>query len=225
MIKNSLTILLILLIFGCQIEDESTDLRVRVVFEAINSGELSSKVYLEGDDGQAVNGAMVYILSPSNIMTLLDFDYGVGCYTADLGFPEDGEYEIIVNSVAYETVNQLIPFKTLGSELSITILQDSMGNNALIGQTLDINNSFSFSWEAIEDITAYIVTLNKPDGTNYSLTTIDNTVLIDSEDMDLIGNYSINIKAQYISGDPLFINNNYYAVNELESSRYYFNAQ
>lgn len=202
--------------------DVSTTIVVRSVLESLSSGNLNSKVYLEGSDGQAVNGALVYILTPANEINLLDFDYSIGCYTTTLGASQSGVYSITIESRAYDTVTQNIEYVSLGSQLNFTAIQDEIGADALKGDNIGLNRKIYISWDDVETASAFSIILTKPDGSSYTVSVTENSTLIDAEEISEEGNYSVYVNAQYISGDPFFEDSDYYAVNELKSSTFYF---
>ncbi|QEN04432.1 hypothetical protein EW093_06880 [Thiospirochaeta perfilievii] len=221
--KKLLTLFLVILL-SCDLDDKIDEptLKIRSVLEVSTTSEIKAKVYLEGVNGQAINGALVYILTPYNQMNLLDFDYDIGCYTAFLGSPITGTYSIAVESRAYKDLTREIDFVNLGEDLDFILIQDDSGHDALYGQDISLNGKLSITWDILNNISLYQVKVTKPDGTVYEVSTIENSVLLDNSVLDVKGNYSIQLLAQYIYGDPLFQSFDYYAVNELYSSRFYF---
>jgi hypothetical protein len=214
--------LFVFILLSCNVSEESLSMGIRSVIESDSTNNMVAKVYLEGADGQAINGSLVYIITPSNEINLLNFNYDIGCFTESLGSPQSGNYIIKAESRAYGSSTQDIQFESLGSSIEFMIFQDDSGSDALLGDNLNFDSSFSIAWTSIEPVTVYTFILVKPDGSIYNVSTSESSVLINREEINSSGNYSVQITAQYISGDPLFIDFDYYAVNELKSSRFYF---
>lgn len=216
-------LILITLLCCCSLEEAEDPLTVpgiRTIVEHSNSDRYKVYVFLEGNDGQSVTGALVYLVNNNNTHSLLQYDFTEGCYTLEPDYLESGTYNIVVKSRAFKESREEIVFSRVSESPTIEILQDSIGNNALTGDYLTKNRDISISWEGIENTTSYTLSIFISGSLVNTIVTTENNYILSG--LDKSGSYSISIKAQAINGDPLFIEKSYYTVSERVSSNIYW---
>ena len=57
-----------------------TDECVRIYFSSPYNDKVEAKVYIEGADGNIVNGALVTVRDSLNTVNILDYNFQQGCY-------------------------------------------------------------------------------------------------------------------------------------------------
>ena len=219
-----LLIVPVMIISGCDSNNEGFSLEPRIALET-GGIYFSARVFLEGPEGQAVTGAIVYVVSPSNAVTLLEYDYTRGCFAGTPGTPQNGVYSFVVDSRAYGITERQVPFSTLDGSPSITAFSGSDGANVLSGSSIAAGTSASIDWNGVAGATVYRIELEKVSGTVIQYSTESTTLLLGPEVFSNTGNYAVSVTAQYIAGDPLFRDDDFYAANQKEGSTLYFEVE
>jgi hypothetical protein len=217
---------IILLMIGCAYGPAAYGYKTRAILEPAADGvNLEARVYLEGSESQNIDGAFVYVKSPGNELTVLNFDYNKGCYTAKLGNPMDGDYHVEIDSYAFGIESMHIPYSTMDQSFSISSIQDELGNEVLQGEILAVQQKIAVIWPLVESASVYKIILTDPDSNRIHLSTSDNSTVLQKDWFEVAGNYSLQVEAQYLAGDPFFSEYDYCAVNAVSTSRLYFQVQ
>ena len=199
---------------------------VRIVIETLTGQASNAKVYVEASDGNLLTGARVVIHNSSFAASLMDFSFTEGAYTSTIPPSSDGKYTVTVqSSVLEEKFTQTVVHYILTESPQITLLQDELANSALSGATLEVGKNVNIEWSASPYATVYQVRIRK-DGTEVLVQTVSGTsVSIAPSDISLAGAYTVSITAQFVEGDPLLENSNYYSFSEKVASSVLFLTQ
>ncbi len=71
----------------------------------------------------------------------------------------------------------------------------------------------------------YRVEIEDGSGAVVQSSSTSTSLLLDSSFFETAGSYCISVTAQYIAGDPLFRESDYYAVNEEDGASLYFEVE
>jgi hypothetical protein len=192
-------------------------LAARVSVESEKTDTADIRVYLEGNDGNLVTGALVIVKSEQNTALKLDFDYTEGVYADSYPIPPDGRLYIEIRSALLnEPMKLSILHKPVLVRPAVQTLQDESGKSALYGQSLQYDLVKQLGWNNCGDGIAYQVIIKDAFGIVYEKTTEALTIDIPAKSIPPGTGYTVQIIAQKINGDPFFITNNYYsaAVNK-----------
>ncbi len=227
--KYTLCVLLISLgLTGCSLAQQDSDrsVNIHMILESRESYNGRASVYLEGPDGNYLTGSRVMIENSGGAVNLLHFDIDAGCYEGEIPYSADGHYTVLVDGTLLDTpYSKTIDHYVLRESPDITLLQDSSGASALSGESLGTGNEIRLSWKKSSQATVYQICLYKNGSLVHLETSPENTAIIQGEVLSGEGNYSCQIKAQYIGGDPLLRNQNYYSYSEKGGSSLYFSEE
>ena len=213
---------------GCSMAQEDSDrsVNIHMVLESRGSYNGRAYVYLEGPDGNYLTGGRVMIENSGGVVNLLHFNIDEGCYEGEIPFSADGQFSLLVDSALLDRpYRQKIDHYVLTESPDITLLQDSSGASALSGESLGIGRDIRLSWKKSAHATVYQIRLYKNGILLHSETSTENSSIILGKNLSGEGNYTCQIKAQYIGGDPLLRNQNYYSYSEKGGASLYFSEE
>lgn len=214
-----------LLFYGCSVTDTSSDSdpTIRIVIESLASQASTAKVYVEASDGNLLTGARVVISNSSLVASLMNFSYTEGAYTSAIPPSADGKYTVSVQSAALKKdFTQTVDHYILSESPQISLLQDELANSALSGASLVVGKSVNIEWSVSSHATVYQVRIKKG-GTEVCVQSVSGTsVNILSSNIGAAGAYTVAITAQFVAGDPLLDDDNYYSFSEKEGSSVLF---
>lgn len=198
---------------------------VRIYAEG--SGSLSGincSVAVEGNDGNSVSGAYVYIKQGNNNITELEYDIETGKYSIH-GLEIDTSYiDVYIRTNLYASVlSYRIPIRSISSSVSITSFQEQSGNSVLHGGKLNPDEDIVISWTHQTGADLYIVNVKNALKTIYSASTTSGTIIIPEGSLPS-GNHYVEIIAQNIDGDPEYASTNYCSVFSFAGSKVNFNV-
>ena len=206
-------VVLTITLVSCQHEVKS-EMQVRTIIESFKNGDATLSVYLEGPDGNTVDGAMIVVKDSSNSVFTISFDPQFYCYYATTPVPADGWFHITVHSVlldsplVYEILHKQAPTAPI-----VTEFRDSSGNSALSGQVLSRDSNLQLAWEPLLDGAVYRVTISDSFGVLYSDSTTSSVIILPPIPLDGASWLNYQVIAQLIHGDPFFKTTNYYSVS------------
>jgi hypothetical protein len=91
---------------------------------------LNVKVFLEGQDGYALNAAKVVLTAPDASSSLLTYNADSCCYKVSLSSPPSGTYSVKAESLGLSEEKTLsIPFTALPAKPVIHDLSDATGKS------------------------------------------------------------------------------------------------
>ena len=219
--KNNLFFFMIILILlnSCSFQNGETNLFVRVKVSSEYNKDIDFKVYLENEAGQAVNCAVVTVVSDSGISSILEFNNTFQCYCGSVNGIDKDEYKIIVKSnlmKGYYTMK--IPHLRLSEKPYVLIFNDSEGNSVLSGKPVNKNKQVQIAWNEIDDEdVVYQVIVKDSMNVKWQASVKSNNVIIPAGTFES-GTYYLSIKAQKAYGDILFATENYYSVSNCSGS-------
>lgn len=202
---------------------------VRISLVSPYNDMVEAKVYIEGDDGNIINGAVVSIKDSSNTVSILDYNYQQACYYKLIEKPSTDEYTITVNSNLFESPKiYTIPH---------IFLKDSIDYNSIemvnqIGQSFQKYDSFittypiRITWSSVIENCTYKITIKTPLKTLYESTTNNKTIELPANIIPAGTTYVyLQIQQQKSYGDVLYENANYFSVSVYSTSNITFNVQ
>jgi hypothetical protein len=203
----------------------SPGLAARVSVESEKTDTAAIRVYLEGNDGNLVSGALVIVRSGQNASMKLDFDYTGGVYAGDYPLPPDGKLYVEVRSVLLdEPINLNILHKPVTIQPAIQTFQDADGNSALHGQHLQYASKMQIGWNSCGEGIVYQAIIKDAFGVVYSKATEALMIEIPADIIPAGMGYTAQVIAQRIEGDPFFITHNYYSAAVNKGSLMIFNV-
>jgi hypothetical protein len=200
-------------------------LSARVSVESEKTDTADIRVYLEGNDGNLVTGALVIVKSEQNTTLKLDFDYTGGVYTGGYPIPPDGKLYIEIRSVLLsEPMKLSVLHRPVPVRPVVQTFQDESGKSALYGQPMQYDLVKQIGWNDCGEGVVYQVIIKDAFGIVYTKSTEALTVDIPAGNIPPGAGYTIQIIAQKIDGDPLFITHNYYSAAVNKGSLVSFNV-
>lgn len=224
--RKSIFFLVMFLFLACSnMTDNMGKLSVRVNIMSEYSKDVSFKVYLENNSGQAVNAAVVLVTNKNGITEILDFDNTMQCYTGTMNGIEEDVYEITVNSNLLDKPYIVsVPHTRLINKPVFSSISDSQGNNVLRGEALNKDKKIQISWIPLKEGVTYQVIVKNALNIKWMDSVSSSTVVI-PENVLAKGSYYIFINAQESFGDIFYSTNNYYSVSNISSSTVSFSVE
>jgi hypothetical protein len=218
-LKYFVLFLVLAIYVSCSLTEDASEkdgvLNLKISLESIQNQESTAKVFLQGADGDQVTGSTVIIVNNQGVVNLLPFSFNQGCYSGDIPLSTDGEYTIMVDSLlVQEPLMQEVQHPILTDSPDILVLENPLGESALQGETLLLEQGLQIGWSAVENATVYQVALYYQ-GTICHIGSVSGTALtLTADDLSGAGMFSCCVKAQYIGGDGLLLSENYYSYSE-----------
>lgn len=202
---------------------------VRISLASPYNDKVEAKVYIEGEDGNIINGALVSIKDSSNTVNILEYNFQQGCYYKLIEKPSNGQYIVTINS-------RLLSSPAVFT-ISHTYLESSIDYKAIemvnkIGQNFQNYDSFDteypirVTWPSTEDDCTYKITVRTPLEILYETSTNNKTIEIPAETIPAGTAYVyLQIQQQKSYGDVNFEKANYYSVSVYTTGNINFNVQ
>jgi len=237
-LKTLFFLLFILILTSCSDEPKNNDtynidfqlpdnylFYPRISVDATSGGLLHFTVQVEGVNGNAATGIFVMVKDTVNRTQILRLNTDNYCYTGsmqDIG--NINLYTVILSSNYLKNdISVDVPYLRFQNKPAITMFRDEFGSSVLSGMSLNENKDVQVAWSSCGENTVYQINIRTSLQNIYTTTTDDLTVTIPGGALKQ-GSYLINIKAQKISGDPLFKDYNYYSVTTENSMDIAFNV-
>ena len=173
------------------------------------------RVFLEGSDGNEVTGARASATSPGGSVQTLGFNLQEGCYFGS--FPESlsGTYKVnILSTLLGEQAKEVgVKHTVLDEAPSVTQCVDSDGHNGLLGQSLVASEAVDIHWNPVGNATVYTIAVNQGAIQKWSTTTSDPLVSVPAGVLSA-GNYTLQVNAQWIQGDPYLQTSTTYSASQ-----------
>lgn len=200
-------------------KDGDREINMRIALESVKNEGNHVRVFLEGKDGNFLTGSTVIIVNSQGVVNLLGFSFEKGCYIGEIPFSVDGIYKIMVDSVLMRnTLVQEINHYILLEDSEIQVLQNPQDLSALEGETLDIAKGLQIGWSSVEHATVYQIMLYYEGNLCYLGTASSTSLTLEPEQLKGSGLYTCQIVAQYISGDALMLQENFYSFSQTSGS-------
>ena len=206
-----------------------TDECVRIYFSSPYNDKVEAKVYIEGADGNIVNGALVTVRDSLNTVNILDYNFQQGCYYKLIEKPSKEGYILTVKSHILDSVREYtVPHIFLNDSIDYKSIE--MVNK--IGQSFQKYDSFNteypirVTWYSSVDNCIYKVTIKTPLKTLYESTTNNKTIEIPANTIPAGTSYVyLQIQEQKSFGDMFYETANYYSVSVYSTGNISFNVQ
>jgi len=225
----SISIVLSLFLFGCDVTQPINGkdaLNMRVAIETKYQQDSYANVFLEGADGNLITGSTVLVVNSNAVAALLNFNFQESCYRGVLPPSADGQFNIeVISSLIEGKKTQKFSHYRLVEKPNLKILRDSNGVSALDGEILGVGNNITISWSNVSYANVYQVAIQKNGIECFVISTDKLSIIINSQSMPGAGAYSCKITAQYIKGDPLFTDKNFYSYSEAPGASVYFDVE
>lgn len=218
--------LISILFISCQLFQSGTVPSVFITIESGNSGFVDVRVFIEGLDGNSITGAIVTAVNPVNESVLLKYSTENTCYTGSFSSAASGDYAISVNSVLFPDNHiVIVPHNIISTQPEITALADSAGANVFMGEAIDPALDIFCSAEIQENASVYTFQVKNGVELVWAVNSEDEKCVIPAGTLGSVNGLAITVTAQYVSGDPLLQENNFYSVSTLQGSALYFSTQ
>jgi hypothetical protein len=199
--------------------------RPRASVTGTGTGSVRCAVWVEGPAGDSLTGAVVTVRNGANQVTLLAYDAAQCAYTATVEeTARDAAYTFEVSSILLDTPMTLkVPYTALTQKPGVTVFQDVSGASVLNGQGLGAGQPVQIAWTSCGEGAAYQVTVKTALTAVYSVSTNAKTVTLPAGAIPA-GNYTLEIIAQKIYGDPYFKEAVYYSLSATKSAALSFHV-
>lgn len=207
---------MVLLAASCMVATEASPsgISIKSRVESSSDGATLVRAYLEGPDGNQVTGARVLVSSPEGSVSQLDFSLNRGCYFVDLDNSSSGNYLLTVDSTLLSKPRQVtIPLKTLAVAPVLAEVSDDDGSDALIGESLSTHASTTVRWSPVPDASLYVVKVSFGATVAWKRSTADPFCEIPEASISA-GNYTLQVRAQYMQGDPYLVDTDTFSGSE-----------
>lgn len=202
---------------------------VRIFLVSPVNNKVEAKVYIEGDDGNIVNGAVVNVKDSTNSITVLNYNFQQGCYYGLINKPFESEYTFTVKSRLFSS-QKVYTIPHIYLEDSIDSRNIEMVNK--IGESYQNYDSFNteypirITWTSFVDNCTYKVTVRSPVKVLYESTTNNKTLELPANTIPAGTNYVyLQIQQQKSFGDIIFQDFDYYSVSVYSTENISFNVQ
>jgi hypothetical protein len=205
----------IILFFGCDNPEQDIQiqqLNVRASFRSNGNGTIRTTVIVEGPDGNALSGAVVFVKDDRNSSLQLNYETSTCSYTGLLT-ENSGEtiYTVEVASILSDDIISItVPYTKMENIPNVIVFQDAAGNSVLNGQTLRSNQPIQIGWADCGEGVVYQIRLGTIANSHYIISTNACTVTIPAGTIPA-GSHILEITAQKISGDVFFRTSPYYS--------------
>lgn len=218
--------ILLIPLASCHEEQTEYNLYVRICAESHNGSDISFKVFPENSQGNIINGAVAYVQNADNIITYLTFNNNNQCYDGTAPACSSGEYKVIVHSKAVGEYCEIsIINKVINERIVFSAFYDSKGNSVLAGDSIQCNEEVQIAWNSAGDDIVYQVQVTTAAKNIWQASTAAPNIVIPQGVLTDSTIYYFQISAQSITGDPTFLNTNYYSVSSIQSPVMSFYAE
>ena len=212
------------------VPDLSDKFSVRASLKTTSGTGSEAKILLEGSDGNLISGSSVSIDNGEGAVSLLEFDFSRGGYFGSFPASSKNQYTVSVRSILFENSYSLkIPHVILTEGPVIDILRSEDGEggykDVFSGQRLLKNTVVSVGWKNVQGATVYMVEIRKGSTNVFAASSAEEYLVIPAEILIEAGMYSIRIIAQYNTGDPYYINSDYWSFSEYSGSSVLFEIE
>lgn len=223
--KIFLLSIILVLFSGCFFDKENNG-RVRVSVESRKNEGTEVKVWVEGKNGELIDGALVNSLTDGNILKTLEYN-DKGFYQGTYSTIVRDNCTISVDSLQFDNVKNIeVPHKGITEDIRIESIIDENGNNVMESQEIKENQEIIIRWNLVNNASVYQIEIeNEDDEIVYSATSQINQAVIGNEILqgsEIGKSYSIKISGQSKYGDPYYIENEYFSVSLRTSIDYNF---
>ena len=228
MMRKVLFFAIIFCIFICACQkDVGPQVHVRTEIKSEKSNNYADiSVFVEGYDGNAINGAMVFIGTNMNSFARASFNQTEYCYKLNCKIPNDNIFNFSVSSTLLENnYAYSITHIHLKKSPNITDFRDSNGNSILNGESISATSDAQLSWDAVSNKAVYIVTIKTALENIYYQSTGNCNIIIPKNTLKDKTTYFLQIEAQHIDGDLLFKTADYCSVSRSTSKDFMFTTQ
>lgn len=178
---------------------------VRAVLESDASSNLSMRVYVEGDDGNGVTGALVLVETPTSESSLLSWDSSLGCYHDTIPDAESGNYGLTVRAFLDSKRFEItVPHQVMSTRPLLKAISTADGSDALGGASLDRSCDIAVAWSAVAGASAYRLEARRAGIVVYASSSLETDCVIPAGSLRDAGSTAFSVLAQFRSGDPLF---------------------
>jgi len=203
--------------------------QVRITLASPVNDKVEAKVYIEGYDGNVVNGAVVSVKDSSNNITILDYNFQQGCYYNLINKTSDNEYIFTVNSRLFDSPKTyIVPHTFLEDSIDIKKIEmvNEIGESYQNYDSLNTAYPIRITWNSTLEDCTYKVTIRTPVKVLYETSTNNKTVEIPASTIPAGTNYVyLQIQQQKSYGHILFENVPYYSVSVYSTGNISFNVQ
>lgn len=205
----------------------SGDIRISLV--SPYNDKVEAKVYIEGPDGNIVNGAIVSIKDSANTVSLLDYSFQQGCYYKLIDKPSAGFYTLVVKSKIFGSpVVYSIPHTYLEDSIDYKLIEmtNQIGQSYQKYDSFDTSYPIRITWCSATDDCTYKVIIRTPLKILYETSTNNKTIEIPAYTIPAGTAYVyLQIQQQKSYGDILFEDADYYSVSVFTTGNISFNVQ
>lgn len=197
------------------------------LFSPIND-KIEAKVFIEGRDGNIVNGAIVSVKDTSNTITILDYDFQKGCYYKLINKSSSEEYIFTVNSRLFSSPKvYTIPHTCLEDTIDVKNIEmvNKTGESYQNYDSFDTSYPIRITWASAVEGCTYKVTIRTPISVLYEISTNNKTIELPANTIPANTNYVyLQIQQQKSYGDIYFQTDNYYSVSVYSTGNITFNV-
>lgn len=202
-------------------------IRIRITLASPINDKVEAKVYIEGYDGNIVNGATVFVKDSSNTITKLEYNSQQACYYNMINKQSVEEYVIIIDSILFDSPKiYTIPHTYLEETIDIQNIEivNKLGESYQNFDTINTAYPIRITWQSAIKDCSYKVIIRTPTKVLYESSTNNKTIEIPGNTISTGTNYVyLQIQQQKSYGDIQFQNFDYYSVSIYSTENINFN--
>ena len=199
--------------------------RLRVILESAYGVPLEMRAYAEGSDGQFLTGALVSVQFPQKEVTVLNYKPTEGCFYKIWNSASQGIYSFSLSSIGLtEDIIIEILHNPLIDRPVLNVLESVDSVSALKGEVIPADQEISIGWSEALGANSYSIQINSGSQSVFRSSTVVTTLSIPGGSLP-VGALTIQIKAQFLVGDPTYRQAEYYSVSHAASSTFQFTTK
>lgn len=218
-----------LTVISCKNSFDNQNGKIRISLTSPVNEKIEAKVFIEGDDGNIINGAVVSVRNSSNTVTILDYNFQNACYYKLINKNSAENYTFTISSKLFDSPQIItVPHTYLTDSIDVKTIEmvNKIGESYQNYDSLNTAYPIQITWaSSVEDCT-YKITIRTPSKILYESSTNNKTLEIPVNVIPAGTTYVyLQIQQQKSYGDIIFKKDNFYSVSVYQSGSISFNVQ
>lgn len=202
--------------------------RVRISLVSPVNDKVEARVFIEGYDGNSVNGAVVFVKDSFNSVSIFDYNFQQGCYYKLINKQVSEDYIFTVNSCLFDSPKiYTVPHIYLEDTIDIKKIEmvNEIGESYQNFDSLNTAYPIRITWSSTVEDCTYKVIIRTPTTILYEVSTNNKTIEIPANTIPVGTSYVyLEIQQQKSYGDIYFQDKNYYSVSVYSTGSISFNV-